>query len=55
LEQTGRRYDIGAKYGLFWAQLALALDGQDRNSVLAQLLELVALHGTEAREIGQGT
>jgi UTP--glucose-1-phosphate uridylyltransferase len=54
LEQTGRRYDIGAKYGLFWAQLALALDGQDRNSVLAQLLELVALHGTEAREIGQG-
>ena len=55
LEQTDRRYDIGAKYGLFWAQLALALDGQDRNSVLAQLLELVALHGTEAREIGQGT
>ncbi len=54
LEQTGRRYDIGAKYGLFWAQLALALDGQHRNSVLAQLLELVALHGTEAREIGQG-
>jgi UTP--glucose-1-phosphate uridylyltransferase len=55
LEQIGRRYDIGANYGLFWAQLALALDGQDRNKVLAQLLELVALHNTEAREIGQGT
>jgi UTP--glucose-1-phosphate uridylyltransferase len=54
LEQTGRRYDVGAKYGLFNAQLALALDGQDRNRVLAQLLELVALHNTEAREIGQG-
>jgi UTP--glucose-1-phosphate uridylyltransferase len=54
LEQTGRRYDVGAKYGLFQAQLALALDGQDRNKVLAQLLELVALHNTEAREIGQG-
>ncbi|HEX4771038.1 MAG TPA: sugar phosphate nucleotidyltransferase [Bryobacteraceae bacterium] len=54
LEQTGRRYDIGAKYGLFHAQLALALDGQDRSKVLAQLLDLVALHDTQAREIGQG-
>ncbi len=54
LEQTTRRYDVGAKYGLLRAQLALALDGQDRNFVLAQLLELVALHNTEAREIGQG-
>ena len=54
LEQTSRRYDVGVKYGLFRAQLALALDGQDRNTVLAQLLELVALRNTEAREIGQG-
>ncbi len=54
LEQTGRRYDVGVKYGLLRAQLALALDGQDRNAVLSQLLELVALHSTEAREIGQG-
>ncbi len=52
LEQTSRRYDVGVKYGLFRAQLALALDGQDRNAVLAQLLEVVALHNTEAREIG---
>jgi UTP--glucose-1-phosphate uridylyltransferase len=54
LEQMSRRYDVGAKYGLLRAQLALALEGQDRNFVLAQLLELVALHNTEAREIGQG-
>lgn len=54
LEQRSRRYDVGVKYGLFRAQLALALDGRDRNEVLAQLLELVALHNTEAREIGQG-
>ncbi len=54
LEQTSRRYDVGVKYGLFRAQLALALDGQDKETVLSQLLELVALHNTEAREIGQG-
>ena len=54
LEQTSRRYDVGVKYGLFRAQLALALDGEDRNTVLSQLLELVALRNIEAREIGQG-
>jgi UTP--glucose-1-phosphate uridylyltransferase len=54
LEQKSRRYDVGVKYGLFRAQLALALDGNDRNTVLAQLLEVVALSTTEAREIGQG-
>jgi hypothetical protein len=31
------------KYGLLTAQLALALSGQDRREVLAQLLELLAL------------
>ena len=54
LEQTIRRFDVGVKYGLFQAQLALALDGQDRDAVLAQLLELIALRDTEAHEIGQG-
>lgn len=54
LEQKSRRYDVGVRYGLFRAQLALALDGDDRNTVLAQLLEVVALSATEAREIGQG-
>ena len=40
-ELSGRRYDIGVKYGLLVAQLALALDGQDREEVLTALLELL--------------
>ena len=42
LEVVGRRHNIGVKYGLLMAQLALALDGSDREEVMAQLLELVA-------------
>lgn len=41
-ELQGRRYDIGVKYGLLTAQLALALEGQDRNEVLSGLVELLA-------------
>lgn len=41
-ELQGHRYDIGAKYGLLTAQLALALDGQDREEVLSSLVELLA-------------
>jgi UTP--glucose-1-phosphate uridylyltransferase len=36
--QKGRRFDVGVKYGLFTAQLALALSGQDRDDVLTHLL-----------------
>jgi UTP--glucose-1-phosphate uridylyltransferase len=43
LANLGRRYDVGAKYGLLTAQLALALDGDERDEVLAQLVELLAL------------
>jgi len=43
LEKTDWRYDVGVKYGLLTAQLALALSGQDRDEVLAKLLELLAL------------
>jgi UTP--glucose-1-phosphate uridylyltransferase len=39
---AGRRFDIGAPYGLLYAQLALSLSGRDRDRVLTQLLELVA-------------
>lgn len=39
---SGRRYNIGVKFGLLNAQLALALDGDDREEVLAQLVELLA-------------
>lgn len=43
LERPWWRYDVGVKYGLLSAQLALALSGKDRGEVLAQLLELLAL------------
>jgi len=42
LELQGRRYDIGLKYGLLTAQLALALDGRDRDEVLSNMVELLA-------------
>ncbi len=42
LEQHDSRYDVGVKYGLLIAQLALALNGEDRNEVLTALLELLA-------------
>jgi UTP--glucose-1-phosphate uridylyltransferase len=47
--QRGRRFDVGVKYGLFAAQLALALGGQDRDEVLAELIDVLA-----AREALQG-
>lgn len=50
LEKHDWRYDVGVKYGLLTAQMALALNGQDRDEVLTSLLELLAL-----REMGQGS
>lgn len=47
LEQFERRYDLGERYGLLKAQLALALSGRDRDKVLGHLVELLAL-----REMG---
>jgi UTP--glucose-1-phosphate uridylyltransferase len=41
-ELQGRRYDMGLKYGLLTAQLALALHGTDRDEVLSGLVELLA-------------
>jgi UTP--glucose-1-phosphate uridylyltransferase len=41
-ELHGRRYDIGVKYGLLNAQLAIALEGKDRDEVLTGLVELLA-------------
>jgi len=43
VESTGLRYDVGVKYGLLIAQLALALSGRDRDEVLSRLVELLAL------------
>ncbi len=48
LELQGRRYDIGLKYGLLTAQLALALEGRDRDEVLSTLVEMLALKGDQA-------
>jgi UTP--glucose-1-phosphate uridylyltransferase len=42
LEMAGSRFDIGDRYGVLFAQLALSLAGRDRDLVLRQLLELVA-------------
>jgi UTP--glucose-1-phosphate uridylyltransferase len=42
VELHGRRFDIGLKYGLLHAQLALALSGPARAEVLAGLVELLA-------------
>jgi UTP--glucose-1-phosphate uridylyltransferase len=42
VEDQGRRYDLGAPYGLLIAQLALALNGRDRSEVLSQMIELLA-------------
>lgn len=47
LEMHDQRYDIGVKYGLMTAQIALALSGHDRDFVLSRLLELLAI-----RELG---
>ncbi|MCA9129375.1 MAG: hypothetical protein KDB22_19955 [Planctomycetales bacterium] len=41
-ELEGVRYDIGEKYGLLIAQLAIALSGEDRNRILSELVELLA-------------
>ncbi len=41
-ELNGRRYDIGLKYGILTAQLALALSGEDREEVLAGLVDMLA-------------
>ena len=41
--QKGRRFDVGVKYGLFTAQLALALSGQDRDEVLTELINVLAV------------
>ncbi len=41
-ELQGRRHDIGVRYGLLSAQLALGLAGKDRDEVLTNIVELLA-------------
>lgn len=50
LEMHDDRYNVGVKYGLLNAQLALALTGRDRDDVIAMLMELLLVreqHGGE--------
>ena len=42
LALNGSRYNIGVKYGMLIAQLALAISGEDREEILARLVELLA-------------
>jgi len=42
VEEAGRRYDLGARYGLLISQVALALRGRDRGEVLSRLVDLLA-------------
>jgi len=44
-----RRYDLGARYGLLTAQLALALSGRDRQQVLTELVDLLAARESAAQ------
>ena len=54
MEDTGKRYDLGARYGLLTAQLALALNGRDRDEVLTHLLELLAERELTPPPTGKG-
>ena len=54
LEQQNSRYDLGVRYGLLSAQVALALYGQDRDEVLARLLELLAQRDMSQRDMAAG-
>lgn len=46
------RYDVGVKYGLMSAQIALSLNGSDREDVLSRLLELLTVR--EMNRSGEG-
>lgn len=45
MELDGTRFNVGVKYGALIAQMALALRGNDREEILAQLVELLASRG----------
>ena len=50
LEMHDYRYNVGVTYGLLNAQLALALSGQDREDVIAMIMELLLQREQHARE-----
>ena len=38
----GTRHNLGIRYGLLKAQLAIGLSGQDRDEILVELIDLLA-------------
>ena len=47
-QSRGLRYNIGEKYGLLIAQLAIGLSGRDRDLILTEMLDLVAQRAIDA-------
>jgi UTP--glucose-1-phosphate uridylyltransferase len=41
-EVQGTRYNLGVKYGLLIAQLAIGLSGRDRDYILTEMVDLLA-------------
>ena len=52
LELHDYRYNVGVKYGLLNAQFALALSGNDREDVVAMLMELLLQREQHAQDRG---
>ena len=50
VEMGDYRYNIGVRYGLLNAQIALALSGKDRDEVIAMLMEMLLLREHHASE-----
>jgi UTP--glucose-1-phosphate uridylyltransferase len=50
LEKDDWRYDVGSKYGLLNAQLALGLSGVDRDEVITMLMETLTLRERGTRK-----
>ncbi|MBP6610086.1 MAG: hypothetical protein KA206_03255 [Paludibacter sp.] len=48
LEKNDLRFDIGSRYGLLKAQLALALSGDDRDQILTELVEFLSLRNVNS-------
>lgn len=44
-EVQGTRYNLGVRYGLLIAQLAIGLSGQDRDHILTEMVDLLAKSG----------
>ncbi len=49
IEKNDLRFDMGEKYGLLKAQLAIALSGNERDQVLTEILELLLIKDLDSR------